>query len=314
MRSEPAVAMRPDGGFIIVWNSANQDGSQDGVYAQRFGATGVPLSRPTDAFAGTYANPHEFRVNRTTAALQRQPAVAIRDDNSFVIAWEASNTTVGFVTHEAMYQSFNADGTRVGTANDRYADADNLDLEQRRVALTGGPAAGNVIIAWQYDNGAGEQEIRLREIRANGSLGAMKAINAPGGILGNPQLDMNASGAYAVVFESDIGGGSIGVVRLDSAGNSLDGGVALTVNQRVVSGAAWPGVAVADDGRVLALWEAHDTTGPGRDIAAREIAADGRVAANETVVSAIVAGIKWCMGSPVRPIPATMRCPRGRST
>jgi len=32
----PDIAMKPDGDFVVVWSSTNQDGDQDGVFAQRF--------------------------------------------------------------------------------------------------------------------------------------------------------------------------------------------------------------------------------------------------------------------------------------
>src|SRR5688572_25419662 len=49
-QSGPAVAMDPDGDFVITWSSYLQDGSRSGVYAQRYDA------------AGRAVGP-EFRVN-----------------------------------------------------------------------------------------------------------------------------------------------------------------------------------------------------------------------------------------------------------
>jgi hypothetical protein len=39
-QSNPAVAIRFNGEFVIAWDSWNQDGGDRGVYAQRFDATG----------------------------------------------------------------------------------------------------------------------------------------------------------------------------------------------------------------------------------------------------------------------------------
>ena len=36
----PAVTALADGGFVVNWTSAGQDGDDDGVYAQRYGAHG----------------------------------------------------------------------------------------------------------------------------------------------------------------------------------------------------------------------------------------------------------------------------------
>ena len=51
------VAMTANGDFVVTWTSDGQDGSGQGVYAQRFNASGV-------------AQGSEFRVN-TAAARKR---------------------------------------------------------------------------------------------------------------------------------------------------------------------------------------------------------------------------------------------------
>lgn len=71
---EPAVAPLNGGAFVIVWQSFGQDGSDGGIYGQRFSAAGAVLGS-------------EFRVNTTTANHQRQPAVAGLPNGGFVVAW-----------------------------------------------------------------------------------------------------------------------------------------------------------------------------------------------------------------------------------
>src|SRR5439155_1176146 len=71
---DPSVAMNQDGGFLVAWQSYGQDGSAEGVYAQRYSATGAPQ-------AG------EFRVNTYTTNGQRDPAVAIDAAGDTVVAW-----------------------------------------------------------------------------------------------------------------------------------------------------------------------------------------------------------------------------------
>ena len=58
----PAVALDDAGDFVIVWNSAGQDGSNDGVYAQRYNAAGTPQGG-------------QFRVNSYTTAFQGRASV-----------------------------------------------------------------------------------------------------------------------------------------------------------------------------------------------------------------------------------------------
>jgi len=74
----PAVAQIGGGAFVVVWVSAGQDGSGFGVYGQRYAANG--------AKAGG-----EFRVNATTAADQRQPAVAGLSGGGFLVVWASKH-------------------------------------------------------------------------------------------------------------------------------------------------------------------------------------------------------------------------------
>lgn len=73
-QSVPSVAGLADGGFVVTWQSAGQDGSGLGVYGQRFGAGGK-------------AKGGEFQVNTTTRRDQWQPAVAADLEDGFLIAW-----------------------------------------------------------------------------------------------------------------------------------------------------------------------------------------------------------------------------------
>src|SRR5207247_2097696 len=59
------------------WTSSAQDGSNTGVYAQRYNAAGV-------------AQGSEFRVNTTTASAQENSAVAIDSAGNFVVAWSSN--------------------------------------------------------------------------------------------------------------------------------------------------------------------------------------------------------------------------------
>ncbi len=65
------VAMNSDG-FIVVWESDEQDGSQDGVYGQRYSANGIP-------------NGSEFRVNTYTPYVQGFPHVSMSPEGSVVV-------------------------------------------------------------------------------------------------------------------------------------------------------------------------------------------------------------------------------------
>jgi Ca2+-binding RTX toxin-like protein len=70
-----SVTSLPDGGFIVTWESHNQDGNNDGVFGQRYNADGTP-------------NGTEFQINTYTDGSQLNPSVASLPDGSIVVAWE----------------------------------------------------------------------------------------------------------------------------------------------------------------------------------------------------------------------------------
>ncbi|MEM8637664.1 MAG: S8 family serine peptidase [Cyanobacteria bacterium P01_G01_bin.54] len=75
-QAQPAITALSDGGFAITWQSYGQDGSQYGVYGQRFDGNGNPV--------GT-----EFRATETTNGQQRLPAIAGSTlDDSFIVVWQ----------------------------------------------------------------------------------------------------------------------------------------------------------------------------------------------------------------------------------
>jgi hypothetical protein len=72
-----ATAAAPDGRFVSVWASTDQDGSGNGVFAQRFDAAG-------------FREGPEFRVNTHTQYDQMSATVAVGRRGEFVVAWQDS--------------------------------------------------------------------------------------------------------------------------------------------------------------------------------------------------------------------------------
>ena len=76
VQGEAAVSSDANGDFVVTWLSFGQDGSSDGIFGQRFAASGAPLGP-------------EFRVNTYFTSDQNYPAVAANATGSFVVAWES---------------------------------------------------------------------------------------------------------------------------------------------------------------------------------------------------------------------------------
>ncbi|MCW5775448.1 MAG: hypothetical protein KIS87_03245 [Phycisphaeraceae bacterium] len=74
-QSSPIVAGRPDGSAVVVWESV-EPGKMRRVMARLLGSDGTPIGP-------------EFRVAEIDEGAQATPALAVRPDGSFAVAWSA---------------------------------------------------------------------------------------------------------------------------------------------------------------------------------------------------------------------------------
>jgi|GEM_PF-3029913 len=135
----PAVAPISDVGFVVVWQSAEQDGSGYGIYGQRYDTAGDRVGQ-------------EFPVNTTTYSWQINPAVAALEDDGFVVTW----------------QSYGQDGHRYGIFGQRFKANGELDgpefqvnsftYDNQTLPSVTGLADGGFVVTWasQVQDGSGD--------------------------------------------------------------------------------------------------------------------------------------------------------------
>jgi hypothetical protein len=124
----PSVAADASGDFVVVWHSDGQDGSDLGVFGQRYSSAGSPLGP-------------EFRVNTYTTGLQGFPAVIVDGGGNFAVVWAAQDGSGGGI----FGQRFDNAGTPVGSefrVNTHTTDAQAA----ASIAAIGG---GTFVVAWQ---------------------------------------------------------------------------------------------------------------------------------------------------------------------
>ena len=134
-QTAPSVATDGWGNFVITWTSMNQDGSDLGIYAQRYDLVGL-------------ATGGEFRVNTTTAGAQSDSAVAMnRLNNEFVVTWSSAGQDG---SGSGIYaQLYSATGSSAGSefrVNTTTAD-DQIDPQIAINLLN-----GSFIITWTSKN------------------------------------------------------------------------------------------------------------------------------------------------------------------
>ncbi len=181
-QEEPSVAMASSGDFVVVWESSDgQDGSQEGIFGQRFSSAGATQGG-------------EFQVNTTTTGNQNSPAVGRRSTGEFFVAWEsddASNTGV-------FAQRFTAAGVKAGDelpVNTTTSD----DQEEPDVAA----ADNGYVVVWESEVGNNDEDVYARRYDVNGNArgGEFRVNSVTGGAQVNPAVAAFADGEFVVVWE-----------------------------------------------------------------------------------------------------------------
>lgn len=129
IQQSPSVAMDAAGDFVIAWAN-NLDLSGNGIFAQRYNATGV-------------AQGNEFRVNTFTTSDQSQPSVAMDAAGDFVISWQSDSQDGSAIGVYA--QRYNAAGVAQGNEF-RVNTFTTNSQENPSVAMD---AVGEFVIAWE---------------------------------------------------------------------------------------------------------------------------------------------------------------------
>jgi hypothetical protein len=133
-QGHPSLAMDGQGNFLLAWQSPNQDGSDYGVYAKRYAASGAALGG-------------EFRVNEKTAGRQNEPSAALLPDGGFVVAWNDGTPGVSG-SFDARLRRFDASGAG---SPEQVVNTNTVgDQEFPKVAAD---AQGNTTVVWEDTSG-----------------------------------------------------------------------------------------------------------------------------------------------------------------
>jgi hypothetical protein len=238
----PSVASDPNGNFVVVWESAAQDGSLRGVFGQRYGSTGAPLGA-------------EFRVNTLTTNSQFRPSAASDSGGNFVVVW-ATNTQNG-PGLGVFGQRYGSTGAPLGA--EFRVSTFTTSVSSPRVASD---SVGNLVVAWPryyIDPGWHYGVFAQRYSSMGAPRGPEFGVNTyPERIQFSPSVASDSSGNFVVVWDSGSNPLDFGDVfgqRYDSAGASL--GVEFRVNTYTTADEIRPSVASDSDGNFVVVWHSY---------------------------------------------------------
>jgi hypothetical protein len=135
-QGRPSVAADASGDFVVVWQSAAQDGSGDGVFGQRYAGSGAPLGP-------------EFLVNTQTAGNQNSPAVAADAAGNFVVSW--SSVGQDGSGYGVFGQRYDAAGARLGPE----FRVNTNTIGSQTASAVASDLSGNFVVVWQGAGGYG---------------------------------------------------------------------------------------------------------------------------------------------------------------
>ena len=256
----PAIAYDSAGNFVVAWESYTQDGSDFGIYAQRYAASGAPLGG-------------EFRVNSFTTSNQRTPAVASDSAGNFVVAWF----------------SLNQDGSGNGIFGQRFASTGvplggefrintTTTSDQFTPQLASDPS-GNVIAVWYSfgQDGFGYGAFGQRFASNGAPLGGEFQINTYTLYSQFPSsVAMDSSGNFVVVWFSEFQDGSGDGIfgrRYSSTGVPLTG--EFRINTFTTGNQFTPAVAAGSTGNFVVTWYSPNQDGSGYGMFGQRFASTG---------------------------------------
>jgi Ca2+-binding RTX toxin-like protein/predicted nucleic acid-binding Zn-ribbon protein len=139
----PSVAALPDGGYVVTWTSWSKDGTDTGIFAQRFDSSGAPAGG-------------EMQVESATAFYQLYSSVAALPDGGFVVTWTSYGQDGSERWSGGIYgQRFDSAGQAIGSEfrlNDGTAGSQNSYGELYGGQATAVLADGRIVSVW--DEGA----------------------------------------------------------------------------------------------------------------------------------------------------------------
>jgi hypothetical protein len=271
----PAVAMDKKGNFVITWESLGQDGSEFGIFAQKFDKEGLAIGP-------------EFQVNTHTESGQRFPAVAMDKKGNFVITWESLGQDGDGPGIFA--QRFDKEGLAIGpefqvntyTESDQTFPAVAMDKK------------GRFVITWQSWNqvGSGLEVFAQRFDKGGLVIGPEFQVNSYTEIAQyDPAIAMDKKGKFVITWESyGQDGPDNGIFAQRFKKNGKAGGSEFQVNTHTESDQECPAVAMDKKGNFVITWESYGQDGPDNGIFAQRFKKNGKAIGSEFQVNTYTFG------------------------
>ncbi|WP_157139018.1 cadherin-like domain-containing protein [Asticcacaulis biprosthecium] len=246
-----AITALADGGYVVAWTSAVQDGSYDGIYAQRYDTDGVAVGGET-------------RINSYTANYQSVPAATALADGGYVITWSSYNQDGSY--YGIYTQRYDADGVAVGGETPINSYTPDYQYLSAVTAL----ADGGYVVTWaSYGQDGSGYGIYAKRFNQDGvGVGDEELINSHTNDNQNaPSIASLTGGGYVITWSSyEQDGSGFGVYAQSFDVDGVRFGDEVRVNTTTLSHQYQPVVAGLPDGGYAIAWMAIDSDNAYHDV------------------------------------------------
>ena len=250
----PEVARLPTGGFVVVWEGYDgQDGSEEGIFGQRFASTGEKV--------GT-----EFQVNSYTSGKQKRPQVAAGPDEPFIVVWTDDSyrrTVIG--------QRYDSGGSPLGGEFQVATYTTGMAYDPR-IAIDN---SGNLIIVWQslLQDGSDDGVFARTFTKTGDPIGLEFQINSyTTGNQQHPDIAHDDDGRFLVVWDSFAQDGSgEGIFGRHYNADLAPISPEFQINAYTTGRQARPRVTAVGDDDFVVIWSSEGQDGDSAGVFARTV-------------------------------------------
>ncbi|MEO5350176.1 MAG: SBBP repeat-containing protein, partial [Magnetococcus sp. YQC-3] len=270
-QNAPDVSLMKDGGFIVTWTSTGQDGSGDGVYGQRFDASGKKVG-------------DEILLNTTTAGLQQDVAVTGLANGGFLATWQ-SESSPGSYSFDVMGQFFDVTGNKSGNQFKINTYGSSQQWDSRVIQLAG----GDIVVGWiSYFQDGSMHGLYGQRYDSNGTpLGGEFRVNTcVADEQRNPELLALSNGGFLFSWNSkgqDGSGWGIYGQLFDAQGTAI--GTEFRVNTTTTGNQSNPNTTQLTNGNIIVTWNNYALDGTAEQVVGQIIDATGNKIGSEIFMS-----------------------------
>ncbi len=200
-QNRPAVAVEPQGNFVVVWGSwgsYDTDSSFYSIQGQRYDSAGALLGV-------------QFQVNTYTTSRQSDAAVAVDPQGNFVVVWQSVGSYDTDTSNASIQgQRYDSNGAPVGGE----FQVNTYTTSRQSDAAVAVDLQGNFVVVWQSDGSYGTDTIPFstqgqRYDSSGVAVGGEFQVNAyTTSWQAYPAVAAGSENNFMVVWQSDGSGGT----------------------------------------------------------------------------------------------------------